>query len=114
MKGFRLYINDECISGAIESGITSILITNKVGSSDVHFCSLDNTGMHAYTWYASDLKIGDAMTICFEDLVQVSNPKETRDYYYRSQEEIQADEIKEYERLKAELIAEGLISEHRS
>jgi len=80
MKGFTLQMNGECISGAIENGITSIIITCKEGQCHVHFGSMDNSGMLAYTWYSSDMEIGDGLNICFEDIIHISEVREIRDY----------------------------------
>ena len=110
MKGFKLQMNGECISGAIDNGITSILVSNKEGKYRVVFSSMDNTGMFSYTWYSSGMEIGDHLSISFEDIIHVSEVKETRDYNI-TLEESQKRDLETYYKLKAELIKEGIISE---
>ena len=108
MKGFTLQMNGECISGAIENGITSVTVTCKEGHCHVYFGSLDNSGMFAYTWYTSDMETGDCLNICFEDIVNTPKAIETRDYN-RTPEESQKEDLETYRKLKAELIEEGII-----
>jgi hypothetical protein len=100
MKGFTLRINKECISGAINESITSINVTlGKKDQCDVSFGSMDKSGMLSYTWYAADIKEGDCLNISFEDIVSVSEAKETRDYN-KSQKETKKGSLELYRRLK--------------
>ena len=108
MKGFTLKINGECISGSIEDGITSVLVTYKDGLFRVFFSSLDKSGMLAYTWYASELKIGDCIRVCFEDITRLSEAREIRNYN-KMLEQSQKETLETYRTLKEELIEEGLI-----
>jgi coenzyme F420-reducing hydrogenase delta subunit len=110
MKGFTLRVNKECISGAINEGITGIIVTYKEGQCHVNFSSMDKSGMLSYTWYAADLEQGDCLSICFENISSVSQAKGARDYN-KSQEEIQKESLELYRKLKEELINEGLIDE---
>ena len=108
MKGFTLQINGECISGSIQDGITNVLVTYKDGLFRVFFSSLDNSGMLAYTWYASNLKIGDCISVCFEEITRLSEAREIIDYN-KTLEQSHKETLETYRSLKAELIEEGLI-----
>jgi hypothetical protein len=107
MKGFVLKINGKHIAGAIDEGITGVLLTCKNDVCHVDFGSMDKTGMIAYTWYSADLKMDDCLTVCFEDIGATSEPQNIRDYNNLSMEE----SLIWYRQLKQELIEEGLISE---
>jgi hypothetical protein len=108
MKGFTLRVNDECISGAIDEGITGIIVTYREGRCHANFGSMDKSGMLSYTWYTADMEKGDCLNICFEDIITVSEARETRDYN-KSQEEREKESVELYRKLKKELIEEGLI-----
>jgi hypothetical protein len=54
---------------------------------------------------------GDCLNICFEDIISVSEAKETRDYN-KSQKETQKEDLELYWKLRKELVEEGLIDEH--
>ena len=103
-----MQINKECISGTIAEGITSIILTYKEDQCRIHFGSLDKSGMHSYTWYASDLRPGDCLSVLFTDITQTSEVKEMRDYNKPS-EELQKENLELYARLKKELTEEGLL-----
>jgi hypothetical protein len=107
MKGFVLKINGKHIAGAIEDGITSLLLTYKNGDCHLNFGSLDKTGMIATTWYSADLKMDDGLTVSFEEIITTSEPQSIRDYNHPSTE----DSLAWYRQLKQELIEEGLIGE---
>ena len=98
MKGFSLQVNGECLSGAIDHGITNVLVTNKEGRFRVDFSSLDITGMLSYTWYASDLQIGDCLKVCFEDIPHGSEVSAFRDY--NDAEALKKESLKFYRKLK--------------
>lgn len=106
MKGFTLKKGGNIISGAIEEGITSIILSNKDGVFRLHFGSLDKTGMQACTWYASDLELGDTLQICYTDVVNTSEPQEVLDYNSLDHDKVELDY---YYRLKRELIEEGVL-----
>jgi hypothetical protein len=110
MQGFTLRVNNKCISGAIDEGITGVIVTNKEGRYHVCFSSLDKSGMLSYTWYAADMEEGDCLNICFEDIISVSEAQETRDYN-KSRKEFQKESLELYWKLKKELTEEGLINE---
>jgi hypothetical protein len=104
MRGFILQVNEECISGAIDEGLTSIIITCKENRCRLCFSSLDKSGMLSYTWYATDMKTGDGLNIFYMDNIRASEAKEIRDYN-KSLE----DSLDLYMRLRKELTEEGLI-----
>lgn len=108
MNGFKLKINKEQVCGAIENGITSITVTNKEGKYRLHFGSLSSDGNTSYTWYASDLEMGDTLDIYFGDIIDSPIPVEIRNYD-RPEQERQKEDLEIYYRLKQELIDEGLI-----
>ncbi|MDR0604401.1 MAG: hypothetical protein LBG80_08890 [Bacteroidales bacterium] len=110
MKGFTLCVNEELIYGAIDEGITSVIVTCKEGQFHVYLGSLDKSGMLSYTWYAADMRTGDCLNICYEDITSVSEARETRDYN-KSQEEPLKESLELYRKLKKELIEEGIIYE---
>jgi hypothetical protein len=64
---------------------------------------MNKSGMFSYTWYASDLEKGDCLNIRFEDIANVSEAKETRDFNISSEDSARRD-LETYRRLKAELI----------
>jgi hypothetical protein len=111
MKGFTLRVNKECISGAINEGITGVIVTYKEGRYHVSFSSMDKSGMLSYTWYAADMEEGDCLSICCEDVTSVSKAPKIRDCN-KSQEEAQKESLELYRKLKKELIDEGLIDEN--
>jgi hypothetical protein len=110
MKGFILHVDGEYISGAIDEGITGIIVAYREDQCHVYFNSLDKSGMRAYTWYAATMKEGDCLNICFEDITSVSEAKEIRDYNKSPKESMQ-ESLELYRKLKKELIEEGLINE---
>lgn len=106
MKGFTLRKDNNIISGTIKEGITSIILTNKDGMFRLTFGSMDKTGMHSYTWYASDLKLVGTLQICYTDVINISEPQEVTDYNSMDHDKI---ELYSYYRLKRELIEEGVL-----
>ncbi len=106
MTGFILQIDNKIISGTIEEGITSILLTFKEGLFRLHFGSMDKFGMISYRWYATDLKIGDHLRISFTDISSPSEALEIVNYNLLDGDKISLDH---YHRLKKELIEEGLL-----
>lgn len=110
MKGFTLCADEELISGAIGEGITSITVTYKEEQCHVCFGSMDKSGMLFYTWYTADIEKNGCLNICFEDIISISEAKETRNYN-KSREETQKEDVELYRKLKKELIEEGLINE---
>ncbi len=106
MKGFTLKKDNIIISGAIDEGITSIILTNKDGVFRLHFGRMDKTGMHSYTWYASDLELGDLLQICYTDIITISEPQVILDYSSLDHDKLELDY---YYRLKRELIEEGVL-----
>jgi hypothetical protein len=107
MKGFVLKINKENIVGAIDEGITSIILTCNNDSCRVHFGSLDKSGMISHTWYTGNLQTDNCLTVYLEEITTVSEAKEIRDYNKSSIE----DSMILYRQLKKELIEEGIINE---
>ena len=108
MKGFTLQVDGECISGAIGHGITGVLVTYKEGRFRVHFSSMDQSGMLSYTWYASDLKIGDSLKIYHEEITRCSKVREFIDFN-KTEEQSDKESLAIYRKLKEELIEDGLI-----
>jgi hypothetical protein len=108
MKGFILQMDGKCISGAIDEGNTSIILTCKENKCHVHFGSLDNSGMLSYTWYATDMKTGDCLYILFTDDIRIPEAKEIRDYNQFT-EESPKESLELYLKLREELIEDGLI-----
>lgn len=106
MTGFKLQIDNKYISGAIEEGITSILLTLKEDQFRLHFGSLDKSGMLSYIWYAADLNIGDCLKISFTDIISTSKPQKVVNYNLLDGDKLELDY---YHRLKKELIEEGLL-----
>ncbi len=106
MKGFILQVNDRRISGAIDEGITSIIITCEDEKCRVNFGSMNKSGTLSYTWYANDMKMDDCLTIFLEEISSISEIAETRNYD-EALEESQKRSLKLYRKLKKELIEEG-------
>lgn len=110
MTGFILQIDNKSISGAIDEGITSILLTFKEGLFRLHFGSLDKSGMISHTWYATDLKVGDHLKIRFTDISSPSEAQDVVNYNLLDTDKISLDY---YYRLKKELIEEKLLPNDR-
>ena len=65
--------------------------------------------MFSYTWYDSDLDIGDYLTVNFENIIDISENIASRDYNITIDESL--NDLETYLKLKAELIEEGVITE---
>ena len=104
MTGFILQIDNKIISGTIEEGITSILLTFKEDRFRLHFGSLDKSGMISDVWYATDLEIGDHLIINFTNVDSPSKAQEVVNYNLLDEDKLNLDY---YHRLKKELIEEG-------
>jgi hypothetical protein len=110
MKGFILCVDEECISGAVDEGITGIIVTYRDNQCRVHFSSLNKDGMQACIWYTADMKEDDCLNICFENITSVSETKKIIDYN-KLPEESMKENLELYRKLKKELTEEGLINE---
>ena len=110
MTGFILQIDNKYISGAIEEGITSILLTFKEDRFRLHFGSLDKSGMISYVWQATDLEIGDHLIINFTNVDSSSKAQKFVDYNLLDADKLSRDY---YHRLKKELIEEGLLPDDK-
>lgn len=109
MKGLQLKINDVLLTGAIEKGSTSVLLTCRDGVWQLSFASLNETAMVSYIWHFSDLKEGDKLSVAYIDVEEDTalSPAEIRDH--ESQEMMDQLSLKTYYQLKEELIREGLL-----
>lgn len=107
MRGFKLKIHGKEISGAIEVGITNIVLSCKENQFHLTFSSLDETGMISQVWYSSYLELGDRLSIIFDDTYGVSQPMEVRDY--TNKDAMDRLLLQSYHRLREELVNEGLI-----
>jgi coenzyme F420-reducing hydrogenase delta subunit len=112
MRGFVLRINEKCISGAIEEGITSVIVTWKENRCHIHFGSMSKNGMVSYIWYVSDMKISDCFNVDFKEINDVSEAEGIRNYNKLQDVNEQKNDLELYFKLKKELIGEGMISEH--
>lgn len=109
MRGFILKQTNEEIVGGVDAGSTGITITYRDETCRLHFSSLIENGLLAYTWYASDLNMEDSLEICFDEVVHLSKIQQTTDY--QNIEEMNKQSLEYYYHLKKELIEEGLIEE---
>lgn len=109
MKGFKLLTDGKEITGAIQAGITGVMITNKENNLHILFNSLDDTGMLSYTWHSSNLEQGNKVTISYQDVTRRSNPVETLDY--NNQEQMDKLALESYYRLREELINEDILKD---
>ena len=109
MKGFVLNTGNRTISGGLENGIAGVLITNKEGLYRLNFGGMDNDGV-SYTWYTANLEPGDSFTLCYDEIVDVSPAKKSLNNINTDEDDKRA--LESYYKLKAELIAEGIISEN--
>lgn len=108
MKGFELYLENHKVVGAIEAGVTTITISLKENNCHVAFGSMDGSGMMAYTWYMSDLTLGDKLSIFFKQIETISDPFRVIDY--QDSALLEQMEVETYYKLQNELIEEGLIT----
>lgn len=106
MKGFILEIGDETISGAVETGSSSVLLTYRNGVLRVVFNGMDTTET-VRIWYAADLREGNSLTVRYGDIPEVSEARPVRDFNDRDAENRLL--MESYERMKRELTDEGLI-----
>lgn len=103
MKGFLLQINKEKISAeSIKKGCINILLTNKEGVFKINFGGMDEN-MYSYTWYSSELTLGDEICISYKENVQTSNPIAKVNFAQLTKEEVLQRELETYWKLKAEL-----------
>lgn len=103
MKGFRLRINGKNISAEVrENGYIGITLTNKEGPFRICFGGIDKD-MKSFTYYASDLTLGDKLNIFFENNIQFSEPIEKEDVRLLSENDILKRELELYWKLKEEL-----------
>lgn len=109
MRGFELSIKGKKIEGAINEGITIIVLTCRDDQYSIHFSSMDNTGMMAYTWFSSDLEQGTQLTIAAKEVANTLVPVDFVDYNNR--EQLDKLQLESYFRLRDELITEGLIED---
>lgn len=109
MRGFTLQINGKSISAeAIEGGCVGIILTNKEGPFRICFSGIDNE-MISYTWYASELTLGDRFCISYRNNVQPSVAMTVHDYKQLSEEEVLKRELELYWQLKKELENEHIL-----
>jgi len=109
MRGLVLRIDGRRIAGAMASGITGVIVTHKEGQCTLIFSSLDSTGMLSCTWYSATIDVGSRFTVCIENITETSPPTETLDYNDR--EKLDRLTLEAYQKLKAELIQEGVIAD---
>lgn len=107
MKGFVLNIGEKTVCGAIDNGITSVLISNKEGPFRLYFGSMDNKNI-SYIWYVADLQLGDSFAITYEEVEHTSEPQRIGDGRNTPEDDLRL--LESYHKLKQELIDEGLIS----
>lgn len=105
MKGFTVDMNELTVSATLETGIVGIIITNKSGDFTLDFSGTDQEGKH-YRWINEKLKLGDCVTVKYENMnkFNVSIPKQIKEMGYSDE-----DLLDEYNRLKQELIKDGMI-----
>lgn len=87
MIGFELNVNGQVVSGSVEEGVFSIILTRRVmnqetDSIDLNFTGLD-TGDPAthkmIDWYQSQMEIGDEISIKIKKISEISKPIEVRE-----------------------------------
>jgi len=69
---------------------------------------MDGSGTMAYTWYMSDLTLGDKLSIFFKQIETISDPFRVIDY--QDSALLEQMEVETYYKLQNELIEEGLIT----
>lgn len=105
MKGFTVNMNELTASAGLDAGIIGIIVTNKSGDFTLDFSGTDNEGKH-YSWIYEKMKLGDSITVKYEDMDKsnISTPNRIREMGYSDD-----DLLDEYNRLKQELIKDGVI-----
>lgn len=105
MKGFIVDMNELITSTALASGAFGVIITNKSGAFTLDCSGIDSEGKQ-YSWMYESLKLGDCVTIKYEDLdeLNLTVPRKVKEVG-GSDEEL----LDEYKRLKQELIDSGIL-----
>lgn len=103
MRGFILKTGGKVILGGLDSGITSVLISNKEGPYRLCFGSMDDKNL-SYTWYAADLEQGESFIITYDEIEHVSEPQRIGDGRNTHEDDLRL--LESYHKLKQELIEE--------
>lgn len=105
MKGLKVVVDDHCYCVALLQGNCSFLLSYKDGGfSEV---SIGGASLGVYEWYHSrELVPGEHFSVEFTDIEQVS----PYDVVW-TEDEMLENSIRNYETLKSELLAEGLITQ---
>ena len=67
MIGLKITHNKKEVACALDSGIISVLLTNKSGSYRIT-CAGTDENSNSYTWYGENVKPGDSISACFSHL----------------------------------------------
>lgn len=106
MKGIELSVSDGKVAKAVRS---SIIISNKEGILRLLFIGNGDNPNISNIWYSKDLQLGDKFRIryCDIDESELSFPEYTVDY--DNTEEMDAQLLEDYTKLRKELIEEGVL-----
>ena len=107
MKGFVLKTDNRAISARLDTGVTSMLISNKEFYYKLDLSALDNNNV-SYIWHKAELRLNDVFTISYEEIADISPVQEIRDLKDMNENDLRA--LESYHSLKQELINEGLIT----
>lgn len=108
MIGLKITHNKKEVACALDSGIISVLLTNKSGNYRIT-CAGTDENSNSYTWYGENVKPGDSISACFSHLREndLCRPISTKMYASAYNEKKWL--LQEYIRMKQELIEEGLL-----
>lgn len=103
MKGLRIKVHVKQFEIAMPGGSCGVVMSQCRGKANI---SVLGTTTEFYEWYRSDLSVGDCISIEFAEISSPMIPDPVPD---EPDEKYIESLLKEYEMLKKDLSAEGLI-----
>ena len=115
MKGFYLQTETENLHIALANGSIGITIDSLDGEARL-VVEGENDELVTYHWLDRELELGECIVLTYEDkITDKSKPQTTVDLLELTPQEREKletqQQLKEYHRLKKQLVAEGLIEE---
>ena len=105
MKGLSIKVHGKLFEIAMPGGSCGVIMSQCRGKANI---SVLGTTIEFYEWYRSDLSVGDCISIEFADISSPMIPDLVPD---EPDEKYIESLLKEYEMLKKDMLAEGLINE---
>lgn len=98
MKGFDIYINNQKISAAVETGIVTIIINNK---AEIFVSGIDNRAFQNIRWLHKKLK--------YKDVIKITTSEIRENSLHEIEQTDRQELLAKYFRLKKTLTEEGLL-----